>query len=55
MSEKYEDYYFDEDEPIISDAEQFAIDCATDCKCGAWAWSRAEKPIHIADCICGAG
>ena len=39
----FEDY--GDDEPDYSDF---------DCTCGAWIWSeKQQKPIHIADCICG--
>ncbi len=46
----YEDHY-----PELSTTELNAIDCATECVCGAWVWSPDNKPVHIADCICGCG
>lgn len=45
------DYDYDED---WNDGEDdYAIDAATNCVCGAWEFHDGQ-PIHIADCICGA-
>jgi len=54
--EWYDDfYYLDSFDDELTDSEKYAVDCATDCICGAWGWSPDGKPVHIADCICGAG
>ena len=33
--------------------DDYAIDAATNCICGAWEFMDGQ-PIHVADCICGA-
>lgn len=56
MSDEDEVWYVDylDYATELSAAEQYAVDCATECICGAWSWGSNGKPVHIADCICGA-
>ena len=45
------DFWYDDE---WDDGEDdYAIDAATNCICGAWEFMDGQ-PIHVADCICGA-
>lgn len=52
----------DEEEYDYFDAEdyeekRFEKECeyAASCTCGAWQFNKNNKPVHVADCICGNG
>jgi len=36
------------------DEEEEEYERALSCTCGAWKLNKKGKPVHIADCLCGA-
>ncbi len=61
--EQYEKDMFSEDEDTGFESpddyeermEEERAETASNCTCGAWSFTKSGSPVHIADCICGAG